>query len=150
MPGIAISGMAALDRDGVWAPALFAGVTHAWRGDLREPGGTASFTLDAVSVDACPLRVGTSRLVARPCASGLVGRLASSGTDTEHGASAARPFATAGVALFAGFGAPWLVSARASAGVTLLRDSYEFGGVTFHRASAITAAVSIGVGLGRP
>src|SRR5437762_1464135 len=80
-PGVAVYGMAELDRGGLWAPALFVGATHVWRNDLAESGGTASFTLDAASVDACPLRLGWSRLVARPCASALVGRLASTGTD---------------------------------------------------------------------
>ena len=61
MPGIAIYGMAALERDGVWSPALFLGATHVWRDDLSEPGGTASFTLDAASLDACPLRLGAGR-----------------------------------------------------------------------------------------
>ena len=74
----------ALERDGVWAPALFLGATHVWRDDLAEPGGNASFTLDAATVDACPLRVGAAWFVARPCASALFGRLSASGTDTEQ------------------------------------------------------------------
>lgn len=142
--------MAGLDRAGVWAPALIIGASHVWRNNLSEPGGTASFALDAATIDACPLRVGARELVVRPCASGLVGRLGTSGTDTEQPASAARPFATAGVALNATFGTTLVVSARVSVALTLLRDSYEFGGVTFHRADAITTALSLGVGLGRP
>ena len=96
MPGIALHGMAALERDGVWAPALFVGLTHAWRSDLSQSNGAASFTLDAATVDVCPLRFGGSLLAARPCASALVGRLASTGSDTIDGASAARPFGAAG------------------------------------------------------
>ena len=49
MPGIALHGMAALERDGVWAPALFVGLTHAWRSDLSQSDGAASFTLDAAT-----------------------------------------------------------------------------------------------------
>jgi len=153
MPGIAVYGMAALDGDGLWAPALFVGGTHAWRSDLSEPGGTASFTLDAGSVDACPLRLGgRSRFAARPCASALVGRLAASGADTDQPSSAARPFATAGaaLALTAGLGSTVEISARLGVGVTLLRDTYDFGGVTFHRAGAVTSTASVGVGLRWP
>ena len=152
MPGIAVFGMAALDREGVWAPALFVGGTHAWRNDLAEPGGTASFALDAGSVDACPLRLGRSRFAARPCASALVGRLAASGADTDQPAAASRPFATAGatLALTAGLGTLIELSARLGVGVTLLRDSYDFGGVTFHRAGAGTSTVSVGVCLRWP
>jgi len=150
MPGIGLIGMAALDRAGAWAPALFIGASHAWRSDLAEPGGSASFTLDSANVDACPLRAAAFEFVLRPCVCGLLGRLGASGSDTEGAASAARPFATAGLALNATFGTTVVVSARVSVAVTLLRDSYEFGGVTFHRADAITTALSLGVGLGRP
>jgi hypothetical protein len=149
MPGIAISGMAALNRDGVWSPALFVGATHVWRDDLAETGGTASFTLDAATVDVCPLRVG-GWFAARPCVAALVGRLSASGTNTEQASSAARPFATAGVALTASAGTIVEVAARVGVGVTLLRDSYEFGGATFHRASTITTTASLGVGLHWP
>ena len=150
MPGFALYGMAELDRGGVWVPALFVGATHVWRNDLSETGGTASFTLDAASVDACPLRLGGSRLVARPCAAALVGRLATTGTDAGREASFARPFATAGVAVAAGFGTTVEVSARLAAGVTLIRDWYDFNGVVFHRAGAITIAANVGVGLRWP
>jgi hypothetical protein len=150
MPGVALLGMAALDRDGLWSPALFVGVTHAWRPDLAEPGGTASFALDAASLDACPLRVGWSRLEARPCASALVGRFAASGTDTDQAASAARPFATVGVALTASLGTTVELYGRIGIGVTMIRDSYEFGGTTFHRAGRITTSTSLGVGLRWP
>jgi hypothetical protein len=150
MPGVGLSGMAGFDREGAWAPALFIGFSHAWRDNLSEPGGTASFALDAATIDACPVRVGAPEIVVRPCASGLIGRLGATGTATEQAASSARPFATAGVAVHATFGTTVVVSARAGVAVTLLRDSYEFGGVTFHRADAITTALSLGVGLGRP
>jgi hypothetical protein len=146
MPGVALYGMAALERAGVWSPALFVGATHAWRSELSEPGGSASFSLDAASVDACPLRFGGPRLAARPCASAVIGRLATSGGDTDQGSSAARPFATAGVALTASLGTTVEVYARLGIGVTLIRDSYEFGTTTFHRAGLITTSASLGVG----
>ncbi len=151
MPGVGLVGMAALDGEGVWAPALFVGATHVWRSDLPEPGGAASFVLDAASVDACPLRFGGWGLAARPCASALVGRLATTGSDTIQGASAARPFGAAGVALTATLGTTIVeLYARLGIGVTLLRDAYEFGGMTFHRAGLITTTASLGVGLHWP
>ena len=42
------------------------------------------------------------------------------------------------------------LSARLAAGMTLIRDSYDFGGLTFHRAGAITVAASLGAGLRWP
>jgi len=152
MPGVALYGMLALDRDSVWAPALIIGATHVWRHDLEQTDGKASFTLDAASVDACPLRIGRSSFVARPCASALVGRLNASGSDTGNGASEARAFAAAGIALAATANLPAAIdlSARLGVGMTLRRDAYELGSTTFHRAERITVAASIGAGLRWP
>jgi hypothetical protein len=146
LPGIALYVMAGLDRDSLWAPALFVGATRVWRGDLSQSGGTASFTLDAASVDACPLRLRWSLVAARPCASALVGRLSASGTETEQGMSATRPFATAGVVGIASVGTTIELSLRLGLGITLIRDAYEFGSNVFHRASLFTASGSLGVG----
>jgi hypothetical protein len=146
MPGVSLYVMAGLDRSGLWAPALFLGVTHVWRADLSQPGGSASFTLDAASLDACPLRLRWSRLTARPCASALVGRMSARGSDTDNGADAARPFGVAGATLAAGFGSTIELSIRLSVGVTLLRDSYEFATHIFHRAGLITTSAGLGIG----
>jgi hypothetical protein len=150
MPGIALYVMAALERDGLWSPALFVGVTHSWRSDLSEPGGKASFALDAASVDACPLRLRWSGVTARPCASALVGRLSSSGSDTQQGTSSTRPFGTAGAAMTGSFGSTVELSARLGVGVTLLRDSYEFGAAVFHQSSVVTISASVGIGVHWP
>jgi hypothetical protein len=150
MPGVALYAMAALDRDGPWAPALFVGATHVWRADLATPGGAASFTLDAASLDACPLRLRWSLFAARPCASALVGRMTTSGTDIPQAASFQRPFAVTGVALVAGFGTTIELSLRLAIGVTLLRDSYEIGTTIFHRAGAVTTSASLGIGVRWP
>ena len=146
MPGIALYVMAALDRDGAWAPALFVGATHVGRADLSEAGGTASFALDAATLDACPLRLRWSRLTARPCASALVGRLSSKGSDTDQPASAARPFGVAGAAMTASFGSTVELSGRLGVGLTVLRDSYEFGNAVFYQSSLFTISASVGIG----
>jgi hypothetical protein len=151
MPGIAIYVMAALDRDGAWAPALFVGATHVWRAGLSESGGTASFALDAATLDACPLRLRWSRLTARPCASALVGRLSSKGSDdTQQEVSATRPFGVAGAAMTASFGSTVELSARLGVGLTVLRDSYEFGNAVFHQSSLFTISASLGIGVHWP
>jgi hypothetical protein len=150
MPGIALYGMAALDRPGVWAPALFVGATHVWRDDLSQTGGTASFALDAATLDVCPLRLRWSRFAARPCAAALVGRMSVRGSDTGNPASAARPFGVAGAAITAGFGSTVELSVRLAVGVTVIRDSYEFATNVFYRASLITTSASLGVGVRWP
>jgi hypothetical protein len=152
MPGLALYATAALERDGPWSPALLLGATHVWRSDIAESGGAASFTLDAASLDACPLRLRVSSLVVRPCASALFGRLASHGSNTgrEQPGSAARPFGAAGAVLTASVGSPLVVSARLGVGITLLRDSYELATNVFYRAAPLMISVSLGIGLGRP
>jgi hypothetical protein len=150
MPGIALYLLLGLDREGLWAPALVVGATHVWRSDLSEAGGAASFTLDAVSLDACPLRLRWSRLTARPCASALLGRLATQGSNAPQAAGAARPFGVAGAVISAVFGAPIELTARLGLGLTLLRDSYEFANNVFYRADAFTISASVGVGFHWP
>jgi hypothetical protein len=147
MPGLALHGMAARERDGLWAPALFVGLTHAWRHEIAEPGGDASFTLDAATVDACPLRVRLSWLAARPCASALVGRIATSGSGTENAASAARPFAVAGASAIATAGSTVSLFVRVALGITLIRDAYELGSDVFYRSGRLTASAGVGVGV---
>ena len=148
MPGVAIYGMAALDREGPWAPALFVGVTRVWRSNFSEPGGTASFTLAAASLDACPLRLRWARVDARPCASGLLGRMASSGTNTDDPSGETRRFAAAGAAVITAvkLSGPVYLSIRVGVDWTLTRDWYEFGGAIFHRAAPVTTSASLGLG----
>jgi hypothetical protein len=147
LPGGAVYLMAALDRRSVWAPALFLGAMRIWRSDVAENGGAASFTLDAISVDACPLALRWGLLAARPCASAVRGRLASQGSKTAGALNASRPFEAVGAALAASFGWRWQLSARLGLGVTLLRDSYEFGTNVFYRAAPLTFSASVGAGV---
>jgi hypothetical protein len=152
MPGIGIYVMAPLDREALWSPAIMLGAIHAWRSGLVETGGTASFTLDAVSLDACPLRARLSLLEGRACASGLLGRLVASGTATVRGASVPRPFAAVGAAALVSASLGWRLelSARLGVGATVLRDFYEFGTDVFHRAARLTIDASLGLGVRWP
>jgi hypothetical protein len=149
LPGASLYVMVALDREGPLAPALFLGVTHVWRSELAEAGAAASFTLDSVSVDACPLALRRGLLAVRPCASGLVGRLATQGSNTQNEAGAARPFGAAGAALAVSFGARLQLFVRLGLGATLIRDSYTFGNDVFYRAAPLTFSASMGVGVAR-
>lgn len=152
MPGVAIYAIAALDRDDLWSPAMMIGALHAWRNGLVETGGTASFTLDAASLDACALRVQLSVVDVRACGSVLMGRLSASGTNTKAQATSARFFGSAGAAavLTASLGSTVELSARAGTGMTLVRDSYEFIPTVFHHVSRFTTSASLGIGLRLP
>lgn len=147
LPGGVLYGMVALDRPGLWAPALLVGATHVWRSNLAESGGAASFTFDGISLDACPMLFRAGAFAARPCASALVGRLATEGAGTRRPAAAVRPFGAVGAALAVSLGSRWQLSARLGAGVTVLRDSYELGSNVFYRAAALTVSGSLAVGV---
>jgi len=154
MPGVAIYALAAIERESLWSPAVVQGEAHAWRSDLSELRGTASFALDAGSVDACPLRLRWSSLAARPCAAFLVGQMTASGggADVTGARSFARPFTVAGgtVILTAGIGSIVELTGRLETGVTLIRDSYGFLPESFHRAGLLTTSASLGIGLRWP
>jgi hypothetical protein len=126
--------------------------THAWSSGLLEPGGTAAFTLDAVTLEACALRLHLAPLEARACGAALYGRLGASGSETYSPATTARPFAAAGGALllFLQLGRGFELSGRFGASASLIRDSFAFTPAIFHRTAAVTIAAGLGLGLRFP
>ena len=150
MPGVAVYALAGLERRAPWSPAILLGATHAWQSGGRAPGGIASFELDAVTIDACPIRLRLGGIQARPCGSVLAGRFSARGTDTINAApESRRPFWVVGGAVMASADLFWLLeaSARVAVGANLVQDSFEFTPSVFHTVPAITVAASAGVGL---
>jgi hypothetical protein len=152
LPGLSVYLMAALDRDALWSPAAIVRGTHAWTTGLLESGGTAAFTLDAVTLDACLLRLAGPVFEARACASALYGRLTAAGTETYSPATADRPYAAAGAALVfaAGLGRILELTGRIGGGASLVRDSFAFSPAVFHRTAAFTLTASLGIGVRFP
>jgi hypothetical protein len=152
LPGLTVYLLAGLDRDALWSPAAIVWGTHAWSSGLIEPGGTAAFTLDAITLDACALRGRASAFEARACASGLLGRLAATGSETYSPVTAARPYAAAGGSLLlsAAVGRLAELSGRLGCSASLIRDSFAFSPSVFHRTDAATLAASLGVGIRFP
>jgi hypothetical protein len=152
MPGVGVEIEAGLERGTILSPALMLSLAHVWSGDVVEPAGTAAFTLDLVSLDLCPGRLLVSRVEARLCAAGSVGRLAAQGSNTFDAASVTRPFATAGAAarLAVALGARFQLRVRVGAGATLWRDAFEFTPEVFHRAASVTLVGDVGIGVRFP
>ena len=73
LPAVGAFVNAEVDRGSVWSPALELSARHGTRDRLVEPGGTAEFALDTLTVDLCPLRLRASALQARPCGAVLGG-----------------------------------------------------------------------------
>jgi hypothetical protein len=161
LPGLGLYLIAGLDREALWSPAIVVAGTHAWSTGLLEPGGTAAFTLDALTLDACALRLHLAPFEARACGTALYGRLSASGSETFSQRSAARPFAAAGGALLFSLelGRVFELSGRFGASASLIRDSFAFtqtqaqGQLTpavFHRTAAVTVAAGLGLGVRFP
>ncbi len=150
MPGVALYAIAGFDRPSLWSPSVALGVRHAWRSELQEPGGNASFTLDALTLDACPVRFRWRAIQARPCGSLLFGRLVALGEQTFNpAAESLRPFWVIGGAALvtADLPARILVSARFALGANLVRDSFEFTPALFHEIPPLSAAAGVGIGM---
>lgn len=150
MPGVAFFAIARLERPSVWSPALVLGAHHAWRSGLEERGGTASFTLDAATLDVCPLRLRLGVIEAGPCASTLLGRFTAEATDTVNPAApSARLFGVVGGAMLVSWRLVGVLEAsgRLAVGANLVRDSFEFNPATFHTVPAVSAAANLGIGV---
>jgi hypothetical protein len=152
LPSLGVYLRAALDREALWSPAVIVAGAHAWSSGLVEAGGTAAFTLDAVTVDACGLRLHLAPFEARACATALYGRLSAVGSETYSPATSSRPYAAAGgaVLLSLELGRAFELSGRFGAGASLIRDSFAFTPAVFHRTAAVTIAAGLGFGVRFP
>jgi hypothetical protein len=152
MAGVALEVQAALDRTSIWSPAVILTLSHVFSADLSEPDGRATFTLDQLGLDVCPVRVVLLRLEARACAAASVGRLAAQGSHTYDPRSVARPFGTAGGTVRLTVPVVWRVEVRARFGVgaSLWRDAFEFTPDVFHRVASVTLVGDVGVGVRFP
>lgn len=149
MLGIGAYFSAELDRVSAWSPALVLGLAHTWRSGLVQWGGTASFSLDAASLDGCPVVLRLGNAQARACASFLAGILTAEGTATLNPPEPVRrPFAAVGptASLSMVLGSNVALFARIGVGMNLVRDSFEFAPRVFHKVDAATAYGSLGIG----
>jgi hypothetical protein len=149
MPSVAFFAAGGLERPSLWSPAVVLGVRHGWR-TVDEQGGRASFFLDALTLDACPVRFRLGIFEARPCGSLLAGRMSAGATDTTNPAAEShRPFWVVGGAGIISAQLPAMieVSGRLAFGANLVRDSFEFYPATFYTVPAFSGAASVGVGV---
>jgi hypothetical protein len=149
MAGVALEGEASFERASIWSPAAVLTLGHLWSGAATEADGTADFSLDLLTLDLCPVRIGVFALEARACAAGSLGRLTAQGSNTYSPMSAARPFASAGATarLVLPLGSRVAIRARFGAGAPLWRDAFEFIPNVFHRVASVTLMGDVGVGV---
>jgi hypothetical protein len=153
MPGIGVRLVAALDRGAsIWSPALRLTAAHAWQGGVSEPGGTAAFALDTLGLDLCFVRLAITIVDLRGCAAGTAGRLSATGSNTYSPSAQERPFVGLGGAAIVGvaLGRLFQLSGSVDASDALVRDAFEFSPQVFHRVSAMTLTVDLGLDLRFP
>lgn len=120
------------------APAIQLGLIRQIGQTHATAGGEAAFSMTAVTLDVCPLAIGSS-VELRVCGSSLAGKLRASGAQTLMPESHTRPFAAVGatvaisVRLAAGISLRTTVSTLAS----LVRDSFQFQPEIFHRVAPV-------------
>jgi hypothetical protein len=149
MPGVTVDVTLGWDRPSVWSPAARLSAGLAWSGALHETGGDAAFSLDTLTLDACPMRLSPGKLEVLACATGTLGRLGAAGSQTFDQASAVRPFAAAGGAAVVTLrvGQALEVAVRGSAGASWIRDAFAFAPNVFYRGAPLflTAGLTGGV-----
>lgn len=147
MPGIAVRIFAALDRDSIWSPALRLTGSHAWQSGVAEPGGTAAFSLDTLGLDLCVLRLAIKSVDLRGCGAGTAGRFSATGSNTYSPSARDRPFVGLGgtAILDLALGPLFQLSSTVGASDALIRDAFEFSPQVFHKVSATTLTVDLGL-----
>jgi hypothetical protein len=127
--GVGVGAMGVWERGSLLSPALRLSFVHFFEQEFDELGGTAYFSLNALTIDACPLRVGNELLGFFTCGSFTGGELTAGGRNTDGpqlqklrwlvlGGTLLlelRPLSFLEVELFGTLGAP------------LVRDAFQFG-----------------------
>ncbi len=149
MPGVIFEVTLGWDRASVWSPAARLSTGLDWSGALHEIGGDAAFSLASLTLDACPLRLLPWKVEARACATGTIGRLGASGSQTFDPAPAERPFAATGGAavLTLSLGSTLELAARGSVAASWIRDSFAFAPKIFYRGAPLFLSAGLTAGV---
>lgn len=153
MLGFGASAFVAYERGSVLSPAVRLTFSHFARGGFEATGGSAEFSLDAGSLELCPLRAQAGALRIYPCLLRLSGgRLGASGSRTVEAESHGRPWWEVGSSLLAALrpGGALELHASLAAGWPVLRDRFQFEPSEFYRVSGIVWTLGAGAGVTFP
>ena len=135
-----------------WTPMVRIALMHDRLDDSAAAGGHASFVLDGVELDLCPLAFSAGRLSGAGCGMALASHLAARGFDT-FAPEAHAPFLGAlGAAVLLGFRLVRHVELQATlaAGPPLERDAFAFRPAVFFRVAPVILTGGAGLGLTFP
>jgi len=146
MPGLAVVAGWERDTGSVFSWKVQLTAAHHARNGWSTFDGSADFTLDLVTLAACPLRVGPHVVRARLCASAAAGRIVAAGTDTLAPRTRSRPFATVGGAASLAV-SPFRrveIAATVEPQAALIRDQFAFGSNVFHDVPPVVLFFGLG------
>jgi hypothetical protein len=156
--GVGFGAMGVWERGSILSPAARVSFVHFFGREFDELGGTAYFSLNELSVDLCPFRIGNEVVAIFACGSFSLGELTAEGRETNDATAQKldwlalggtlllelRPVDFFEVELFGTLGAP------------LARDSFQFGcpaGAAdcrpnlFHEVPRLTAGGGVALGV---
>jgi hypothetical protein len=147
MPGVSLFGSLRWNRDSIFSPGVQLRVSHFWMFGYEAPGGVANFNLDTATVLLCPVWLQEHRVSVQLCATAEAGRLEVRGTETQNGATRARPYVSLGAAATIGFdfGRGIAFTTFANGGVPLMRDSFQFRPEVFYEVPMVVLTAGAGV-----
>lgn len=153
MPGFGAAVLIAYERGSVLSPAVRLAYSHFARGSFQATGGVADFALDTGTIELCPLRAEAGPLRVYPCLLRVTGgELRASGSDTLGPVSRGRPWWELGASL-----ATFVYPSRSlelgftiAFGWPLVRDTFQFEPLEFHRVSALALTGGLGAGVRFP
>ena len=152
LPGVALVAHWERDAASVLSWKIQIAAAHHQRAGWVTADGTADFSLDVVTLDLCPLRLGRHGLAAHLCAGAALGRLTVTGTDTFSPRTRSRPFVSAGGAMLLTVSPHPRVELTASVApqVALIRDHFRFNPNVFYDVPALALSFGLGASLTFP
>ena len=152
LPGVALVAHWERDAASVLSWKIQLAAAHHQRAGWVTADGTADFSLDVITLDLCPLRLGRHGVAAHLCAGAALGRLTVTGTDTFSPRTRSRPFASAGGAILLTVSPHPRVELTASVApqVALIRDHFRFNPNVFYDVPALALSFGLGASLTFP
>jgi len=137
---------------GLWLPALQLRASRQWAADWHTAWGVASFRLDTLRLDVCPVGLRWSVLTARACLAGGLGSLQARGSATYAPRSRSRSWIDTGatLAVSADLGRLWQLGVNVGLVLPWQRDRFAFRPEVFHRVSPLCWTFDVRIGLRFP
>lgn len=137
---------------GLLAPSAILGAMIVLPSSTTASGNDVTFALQMATLDACPLRLGASRVAIRPCLELQVGRLQSRSVGAAGARLEAAPWVALALALRgrASIGAGFSLDLDVAAGSPLIQDIYFVGDQRVFGVGPVLVSAVAGVGVHFP